>query len=310
MHKTVCNSSRVIEKIRIIITETFWNDLAERKGVSAMILESLMARLIMASGVLGIDLFNYHFCIKTIRRHLNVLIQTRWDYPITLQQSTIRTLKRWVFHCLANKPQHPMRPYDIHSTYFRRYTICTDASMSGWGGIVYDNHTGGLSTYGGHWRRRTPSADIAELEALALLHTWKSWRVTLDPSFRRLSLAHVDEDSPTRDVVDGVPLEPTIHIRFMVDSTVLFWALTKRASRNHLVWRAIRPLLRNIATLATKTTITYTTSYVNSSNNSADELSRLRPLDTGKVYRSIIANNELGKEPVGMTWLDERYNPS
>ncbi|CCD13933.1 unnamed protein product [Trypanosoma congolense IL3000] len=297
----VCNAQRVIEKIKLMANDEFWDSIRSPKGILASKVESLMARIIMASGVIGIDLFEYHFCIKTIRRRLATLIQTRKDYLVRLHKSTVRMLRNWVERCIKNKPQRPMRPSNVFSNKIRRFTICTDASTKGWGGIVYDNENGGISTYGGPWDTKMSANQIAELEARALLNTWEQWRVMLQPTFRRLS-SQREESSPGHDA-DARAVDTPLHVRFMVDSSVLIWALLKRQSRNRLVWKAIRPILTDISRMNKICNTTYSAFYIKSEHNPADEISRLRALDMGKVYRGVIADSDIGKMPEGITWL-------
>ncbi|CCD17228.1 unnamed protein product [Trypanosoma congolense IL3000] len=216
-HHIVSNSDRVIEKIRLLTDSDFWENIMRSPGIPASRIESLLARIIMASGIISIDLFRYHFCIKTIRRRLATLIQTRRDYPIGLHASTVRSLRQWVDRCICNKPRRPMRPCRIASPHTAMYTICTDASTKGWGGIVYDHTMGTISTYGGPWKRKMVARQIAELEAHALWNTWEQWKVTLDLQFR--CLCSRKELKPTRDA-DRTTYSP-VHIRFMVDSSVL-----------------------------------------------------------------------------------------
>ncbi|CCD13610.1 unnamed protein product [Trypanosoma congolense IL3000] len=195
-----------------------------------------------------------------------------------------------------------MRPANKTYLQVRHYTICTDASTSGGGGIVYDNTNGGLSTYGGKWQYKQSATQIAELEALALVNSWEQWKATLGLSKRCLDHSRLRSDKPTHDA-DAYTATAAVHIRFMVDSSVLLWALTKRQSGNHLVWKYIRPILKDISRLNTLSNTTYSAAYVHTNLNPADELSRARTLNPTKVHRSIVQNTEMGMTPEGITWL-------
>ena len=98
-------------------------------------LETLTARLIYASGILPIHLPRYYWAIKYTRRQISLNKAIIHDNTeLILSHGVRRQLSEWLQRVLRN----PWTKYEIDKrTTNKTATLYTDASLSGWGAVLF-----------------------------------------------------------------------------------------------------------------------------------------------------------------------------
>lgn len=131
-------------------------------------LERLYSQILFSSSILGINLGEYYWVLKMFRRRASHLANCAYleNTPAHVSPSVEPALKAWIARIRLNTP----RIIEDREKYIDKYTLFTDASLKGWGGVLIHEPTMSLWSYGSAWR---PSFDVLfhinELEALAVL---------------------------------------------------------------------------------------------------------------------------------------------
>jgi hypothetical protein len=142
-------------------------------------LESLVGKLMYAMAVLHIRQHEYHFFFKTWRRRLARLNRPRTDNSALgwrekpVFTSTVRgALERMVATVRKNEPVmiFPRRVATVKDLKGHQYTdvpiIVTDATLDGFGAVLYEKGTV-VASVGGSFSQRAPSMAVAESAAAA-----------------------------------------------------------------------------------------------------------------------------------------------
>ena len=207
---------------------------------TAIELQRLVARLIWCSGGLRIPLACFYFPMKWATRLCNRINagEIAPSDVVSLPPSVVDSLRQWL-HVARMPYRNAHRPGNQHMILF------TDASIKGWGAylILPD---GRLYITGGSWRFSATSGDIAALEARAV-------RYAVD-TFARL-IARYSE------------------IELRIDNTSVASAIPRGVARSFDLNRELAPVFTTLRALH----VTATASYVESSRNLADPVSRQLP---------------------------------
>ncbi|ORC90666.1 uncharacterized protein TM35_000084640 [Trypanosoma theileri] len=134
-------------------------------------LESTVSRMMYAGGVRGESLFPYYFFLKIVRRRLSRLNRglIRPQDPANLSATVKDIGHSWLTTLLQNEPVHP--PQKLPST----ATLVTDASMYGWGALLFKD-SGEVLAAGGAWAHPPHMISQAEARAVHLaLHAFKQY---------------------------------------------------------------------------------------------------------------------------------------
>ncbi|ORC86506.1 uncharacterized protein TM35_000282220 [Trypanosoma theileri] len=126
-------------------------------------LESTVSRMMCAGGVRGESLFPYYFFLKIVRRRLSRLNRglIRPQDPAHLSSTAKSIGHNWLKTLLMNKPVHP--PQKLPST----ATLVTDASMYGWGALLFKD-SGEVLAAGGAWEHTPHMISQAKARAVHL----------------------------------------------------------------------------------------------------------------------------------------------
>lgn len=162
VHK-VSPGARITRKIR---------DFTEQVRVTGVAtvseLESGAARLLHAGYISGTLAGSFYFSIKFVRRLLNKLnrgLCTLGDV-VHIPDGVRRGLVEWADK--VQVPRFPPHTGDVRSS--PHYTLFTDASKSGWGGVLVKHASGQLQIVGESWPAVMRDQPINRLEAAAVLH--------------------------------------------------------------------------------------------------------------------------------------------
>ena len=112
-------------------------------------LEAGVGRLIFGSAVMGIGIPQYHMQLKIVRRRINNLNRdpTLGDKLVPLPFGVRRTLCEWRDALIHRSPVEPVRHPD---TVPHCHILCTDASSTGWGAVLYLDY-GQVCCTGASW---------------------------------------------------------------------------------------------------------------------------------------------------------------
>ncbi|ORC93273.1 uncharacterized protein TM35_000011500 [Trypanosoma theileri] len=210
-------------------------------------MEDTVFRIMYASGVRGDSLFTYYFFLKLVRQRLSrinsgfLCMQDSADLP----SHALKVGEEWIKHLLKNEPVHPPRNLKTSAT------LVTDASMHGWGALLFKD-TGEVLAAGGAWERAPHIISQGEARAVHL-------------ALRAFEAHLVD---PLHICVDNTTVMNTMR-RGITNSD----ALVEEAS-------AIDKVLQEC-------NIQATWSYVASENNPADGISRgksIKEIDVAKGW--------------------------
>jgi hypothetical protein len=127
--------------------------------------QELFGLLFYASRLLKIPIAEFYGPVKFYRRRLHELDKGTWETtdPAKLWPSVRGDLSRWVRMALMNEWTHHVgeAPHDD-------LIIFTDASVTGWGAVLFDESSGKAAAAGGKWSHKHTCDQINELEALAV----------------------------------------------------------------------------------------------------------------------------------------------
>lgn len=242
---------RVADKIIVKLREDF--RLCNVPGSSIRDVQILFGRLFYASRVLRIGLAKYYFALKFYRRAMNRLSHIiDHEKPITMWTSAYRLIENWIAELAVNSP---VRHLPLHMTpqgMQRLLVIATDASTTGWGAVLCDEASGYFTSAGGKWDQPHTSSEINNLEVDAIRNAFDIFR------------NRIVELAPNAIVV-------------LVDNTSAQAAVRKGYSPSEVMNASVLRALQSLGTLPTH--IEVRTSYINTHENVADELSRGLPVN-------------------------------
>ena len=201
---TVCLGPRVIRKLR---ADSFFN-------ISFVDLEAVVGRLIYGSAVLRLNMPRFYFALKVAQRRINLLNRCPklCDRPVALPVVTRSMLAEWRNELLENVPRSPPPHPDVVPHKHRLYT---DASVKGWGAIMYLD-SGEVLITGEAWPESS-SYEVNRAEAAAV----------------RLALEKFSAHCPRGTCLD-----------VFVDNTSCQAALNRRISKSEGVSMELREVLR------------------------------------------------------------------
>jgi len=225
--------------------------LRERKSQTT--LREIMAyfgKLNYAAQILRMHLARYFYALQTLRKLDNSFAKGNLKLTdvVTVPDAVIDVLETWCSEAIANTPRHAVRPE--RPTFA---VICSDASMSGWGAVMYIGHRSWA--VGGRWDDDTArlisetQIHINELECRAVRFALQTMMATLPQG----------------------AMETPLDIRLLLDNTAALHALQNAAARSYWLNREVHEielLLRNHDLNVTHT------AYVQSARNPADWFSR------------------------------------
>ncbi|KEG08279.1 putative target of rapamycin (TOR) kinase 1 [Trypanosoma grayi] len=109
-------------------------------------LESFTSRVMCAAGVQGGSLFRYYFFLKTVRRRLSRLNRGLLGAhgPAALPLFALKIGQGWLDTLLQNNPVNPPRAKPTSGT------LVSDASLYGWGALLFKGSGEVWTTGGGH----------------------------------------------------------------------------------------------------------------------------------------------------------------
>lgn len=155
LHRTVTPSEKIVNKINSVDLEG---------PIRASTLESLGGRLMHASAISGVlpGSRQYWFGLKNIRRIINKLNKGKMppEQEVKLARASRECLKLWVRDVQRVRSVLDP-PAEVGMTAF------VDASMEGWGGVLFNNHTVECTIVGGRWGPVERGLHINQLEAIA-----------------------------------------------------------------------------------------------------------------------------------------------
>ena len=243
---TVCLGPRVIRKLR---ADSFFN-------ISFVDLEAVVGRLIYGSAVLRLKMPRFYFALKVAQRRINLLNRCPklCDRPVALPVVTRSMLAEWRNELLENVPRSPPPHPDVVPHKHRLYT---DASVKGWGAIMYLD-SGEVLITGEAWPESS-SYEVNRAEAAAV----------------RLALEKFSAHCPRGTCLD-----------VFVDNTSCQAALNRRISKSEGVSMELREVLR----LTEEKGICVKAAYISTDENPADAVSRGKEVEKEKVetYRGTI----------------------
>ena len=212
--------------------------------------ETLCARLVYASGILSINMPKYYWTIKYTRRQVSKMNKGLIGEMNMTQppEGALRQLHTWAHEVRSNEWQQ------YHEPSFQAATMYTDASLDGWGAVLF-LPDGTVYGTGAAWAKKTK---INEGEALAIERALYAFQ------------KHWDQ-----------MLKIYIHI----DNTSVHYALRKQWAESEAIARVLARLLEVAATQR----MTLIPRYVTTKENCADPWSRNR-FDTwrkGGIYELI-----------------------
>jgi hypothetical protein len=125
----------------------------------------LFGLLFYASRVLRIGLAEFYAPIKFLRRRLHEVAKGRMtdESRAELWPSVRKDLERWIDTTMQNEWTRHL-PHQERSD----LVLVTDASLRGWGAVMYDEATSKVSAAGESWPTTYTSNQINELEAAAV----------------------------------------------------------------------------------------------------------------------------------------------
>ena len=238
---TVCLGPRVIRKLR---ADSFFN-------ISFVDLEAVVGRLIYGSAVLRLNMPRFYFALKVAQRRISLLNRCPklCDRPVALPVVTRSMLAEWRNELLENVPRSPPPHPDVVPHKHRLYT---DASVKGWGAIMYLD-SGEVLITGEAWPESS-SYEVNRAEAAAV----------------RLALEKFSAHCPRGTCLD-----------VFVDNTSCQAALNRRISKSEGVSMELRELLR----LTEEKGICVKAAYISTDENPADAVSRGKEIEMEKVKR-------------------------
>ncbi|KAH9598804.1 hypothetical protein LSM04_001780 [Trypanosoma melophagium] len=128
-------------------------------------MEDTVSRIMYASGVRGESLFPYYyfFFLKLVRQRLSSLNHGDLSLrdPSNLPLHALKVGEEWLKHLLENKPVYPPKNLPTSAT------LVTDASMHGWGALLFKD-TGEVLATGGKWEKAPHLISQGEARAVHL----------------------------------------------------------------------------------------------------------------------------------------------
>jgi len=197
-----------------------------------------------ASRILRIRTSGYHVALKFARRRASAMFagELTGDMRANLWPCARRPLTQWVDELLANPPT----PAGLPTGKEREYVLATDASLHGWGGVLYCDATGEFEEAGGRWGKQHSHTEINQLEAYAVANAWRAFSARLTPSTKVLIL---------------------------VDNTSVLHTVRKGRAREAPLNTAIDEVLRTL-----KGNVDVSVAHIGTENNPADAKSRGLPI--------------------------------
>jgi hypothetical protein len=200
---------------------------------------SILGVLVHASHILQLPLVRYYYFYKCVRRR--AARASGVHDIVSWWAAAARDAERWRSDVLIAPPTHP------HLFHNAVMSCVTDASLNGWGIVIYDNAT--MSTYseGNTQPRKVRFGSFKRREIIALLEA--------------------------RAMLYGVQSLPeeNIEVNFYTDNETLRMAIAKRRSKNF----TLNAIIRNIFQHLEQCRITARFLRIASKDNPADVLTRL-----------------------------------
>ena len=218
-------------------------------------IQVLFGLLFYASRVLRLPTVDFYTAIKYYRRRQSEMLASPEFAPSTTRADIWKCAKpqieEWLDLALQNNwTNHP-------STVKSHWVLATDASITGWGAVLYNMSTGQVLSVGGRWRHRHEAKEINTLEMLAVQKACYAFE-------RELS-------SPDVKALD-----------LLVDNTATMYTMRKGHSSKFDLNQALRRSLR-----ALPKNIPMRIGYITTADNPADSLSRGRPLESAQGTSSM-----------------------
>lgn len=205
--------------------------------------ERLYSQLQFCSGILGISPSRFYHPISIFRHRASVLSKAAYliNQPVHFPKQCQKELQLWIEEIKSNQPRVINKPRNTHT-----FTLFTDSSLEGWGGVLINEETFTIWSYGSKWTNMA-NAHINELEALAVpyaLHT----------------------------VSSKIPKHSTIHLK--IDNTVVLGSLRRGRSNTESINKCINLIENWFA----KHECDFDFQYIASVDNLADRPSRNKHL--------------------------------
>lgn len=126
--------------------------------------EVLIGKLRHASAILGIDVARFYMFLKILRRRLSKLNKgdARRDDAINLPPSAMSNLRVWLDECYLNAPRM-IRP----KTEGPRFTLYTDSTLEGFGGVLINRESGEIFIVGAKWPHVANDINAAEARTVS-----------------------------------------------------------------------------------------------------------------------------------------------
>ena len=197
---------------------------------------SLFGQLMWASSVTGFNIADVYHSVKFFRRRLSLLHRNpdAENMPTTVWPCIRSQLEQWLLALAVSPPRTPNTYCEVPQV-----TLFTDASLTGWGGVLFDHHTGEWREVGGKWKYDGRHINQLEMEAV-------------------------------RQVVEAfLPRLVGRHVHLLVDNTSVQSVIVHGRSQSFWLnerFRAVADLTQHFASLRVD--------YVPSKANLADALSR------------------------------------
>jgi hypothetical protein len=206
--------------------------------------------LLWASAVLRAPMQKYYMAIKFIRRRMSQVAKREAllaDQAL-VWPSALPHFRQWFAYLKHNAPVTPLQCQTE-----RNFVVFTDASKSGYGGVLVNTHSAEVEFTAGQWTVQQSEASINELELKAVALVLDQWAEKLDGR----------------------------HVHLRVDNTTAKSSLKRGRSDhlhlNDLLLKTI-PLVQRMAS--------FTVDYVRSEENVADPLSRGQSGDVVSARRT------------------------
>jgi len=130
-----------------------------------------------ASRILRLQTSKFYVALKFARRRAAAVFagQATPAMQADIWPCARPSLMQWIDELLANRPT----PTGLPADKAREYVLATDASLYGWGAVLYCDATGEFHDVGGRWGKSHSHTEINELEAYAVANAWHAFATRL-----------------------------------------------------------------------------------------------------------------------------------
>jgi len=205
--------------------------------------------LFYGSRVLRLPTVEYFTAIKYYRRRQSEMLSNfeiaASDQPANIWACAKKQLFDWISRIQENEWTEHLPDTDSS------FILCTDASLTGWGAVLFNMISGEINALGGKWTRTYEPKDINTLEMRAVEEGAGAFRDILNSKS-----------------INGLDL--------LVDNTSTMYTLRKGHSSKYDLNAALRRTLRSLPP-----SLSIRVGYIDTAHNPADSLSRGRDLESG-----------------------------